>query len=328
MKILVTGANGFVGRELVPLLISSGHSVTGVIRNAETYSGIPIELIQSDIVSEKHWDEILRGHHAVIHLAARVHVMNETDTNARASYIKTNTDATLRLGEAARRAGTNKFIFLSSAKVYGEETLQRGFALQDARLTGDAYGDSKLLAELELHRLSENSGFSVRIIRAPLVFGSGVGGNFLSLLKLSALGIPLPLRSIKNRRSVVSVWNLCSAILQLLEFESGQDVTINVREERDPSTAELVTLVRRANGMKPRLFPFTPGFMELLGKVAGREQTVRRLTRSLVLQPESSHESFTWHPELPLSEGLIRTVKWYSSIHRQPPENNRFKLDD
>ncbi|WP_235893081.1 UDP-glucose 4-epimerase family protein [Pelomicrobium methylotrophicum] len=325
--VLVTGATGFVGRALIPALTAAGFEVRAAVRGSCPPAGRflwaegsgaraperrSVELIRiDDIGPATRWNEALAGVDAVVHLAARVHVMEASAREAIAEYRRVNTAGTERLALAAAAAGVRRFVFLSTIKVNGEATRARPFAESDPPVPQDPYARSKWEAEQALHRIGAQTGMEVVILRPPLVYGPGVKGNFLSLLKIVARGVPLPLGSVKNRRSLIYVGNLADAIVKCLEHPAAAGETFLVRDAEDLSTPELVRRLACALGVAPRLIPVPPSWLVLGGRWLGRGAAVERLAGSLAVDDSRIRDALGWHPPYSVDEGLEATGRWY-----------------
>ena len=209
MKVLVTGATGFVGKALCGELVAHGHAVVPAVRRA---SGLANEAVVGDIDGATDWTAALTACDAVVHLAARVHVMDDTAQDPLALYRATNTEATLNLARQAAKVGVKCFVFISTIKVNGEGR-DAPYRETDAAAPEDAYAISKWEAEQGLQRIAQGTGLEVVILRPPLVYGAGVKGNFAQMLRVVAHGIPLPLGSVHNQRDLIYVGNLVDALI-------------------------------------------------------------------------------------------------------------------
>jgi UDP-glucose 4-epimerase len=287
MRIAVTGASGFVGRALVPVLEARGHDVALLGREAT-----------GDIARFSGWARALAGMDAVVHLAALAHGRGAGEAQIRAI----NVDAAVALGRAAAAAGA-RMVFLSSVKALGEETAGRPFDEASPLAPQDAYGRAKADAERALRALE---GLGLTILRPPLLYGPGVKANFLSLMRAVARGWPLPLASVRNARSLVYVGNLVDAIARCLE--AGTEArTYLVCDGPAISTPDLCRALGRALGAPARLFPFPPALLELAPPLG-------KLTRSLEVSDRALRRDLGWAPPFGFEEGLRRTAQWY----RQP----------
>ncbi len=317
--ILVTGATGFVARALIPVLTAAGHEVTGAVRTAPANGAMPgcHHLVAvGDIDGETHWTPYLDRVDVVVHLAARVHVMRETVTDPLTAFRRTNVEGTRLLAEQASAAGVKRFVFLSSAKVNGEvtEAGKGQFSEADAPHPEDAYGVSKLEAEQVLWETGQRTGIEVVIIRSPLIYGTGVKANFLSLIQLIDSGIPLPFGSIRNQRSLLSLTNLVDLIIQCLDHPSATMEMFLASDGDDVSTPELVRRIARALGKPARLLPIPEWIMKVGGAVAGKSNHVKRLCGSLRIDSSKARRVLGWAPACSMAEELTRVAAWYNAI--------------
>lgn len=241
MKILVTGANGLVGRSLCAVLPRQAHAVVAAVRSADTPLEGAERAIMGTIDSATDWSAALRNVEVVIHLAARVHVMNDYAANPMTEFRKVNVDGTLNLAMQAAKAGVKRFIFISSVKVNGEYTLiGMPFTEESAANPQDPYGVSKFEAEQGLFMIAQQTGMEVVVIRPPLVYGAGVKANFASMMRAVKRCIPLPLGAIHNKRSFVYVGNLVSLILRCVDHPAAANQVFLVSDDHDLSTTELL----------------------------------------------------------------------------------------
>jgi nucleoside-diphosphate-sugar epimerase len=310
MRIVVTGATGFVGRTVCPVLAERGYEVRAAVRAGSTLAGhIPECVVVGDIGPGTIWDEALQGVDCVLHLAARAHVLNDAPENARL-YFETNQHGTETLARAAARAGVRRFVFLSSIKVNGEESRLRAYAATDEPHPQDAYGKSKWLAEQAVRAAAGQSGMQAVIVRPPLVYGPGVRANFLRLMRWVDARRPLPVAAIDNRRSLVSVWTLCDLLATLLEHPAAPG-TWMVSDGEDLSTPDLIRRIGRAMGRPARLVAAPVGLLVALGGILGKKAEVARLCGSLVVDITPTRAQLGWSPPLSVDEAVQRTVAWY-----------------
>jgi len=296
--VLVTGASGFVGRHLSPVLARDGWAV----RRAVRHSSSPDDVVIESIGSETDWSAALAGVEAVVHLAARVHHPHEE--YASELYRTVNTEGTLHLARCAARAGVRQFIFVSTVLVHGRSNDGRApFSEKDVLTPRGLYGQSKAAAEAGLRRLAQECDMRITVIRPPLVYGSGAKGNFAALVKAVRRGIPLPFAAIRNHRAFLSVENLASFIARRLVTRDGKFEVFLVADAEQVSTPEFIRRLAKAAGTRPRLFPIPTPLLSMLLTVSGRQEAHDSLVGSLELDV-SKAVSTGWRPEVTLDEGL------------------------
>lgn len=311
MRVLVTGGAGFIGRALIPPLLEAGHEVIATSRNPDTIiPGARICQI-GELGPETDWTEALEGVEAVVHLAARVHVMHEDAADPMAENLRINTEGTAKMAAEAINAGVQHFVFLSTIKVNGEATTAQAFRSRDQPAPKDPYAIAKLEAESALKKLTKIGGVRLDIIRPPLVYGPGVRGNFLSLLELCRRGWPLPLGNIDNRRSLIFVGNLAHLIGHLLGRSGGKGGIYLCRDEGDVSTPELFHRVSASLGVASRIWPFPVPLLKLAGALSGKSAAVSRLTESLVVDDGPTRRDLDWTPPFSMLKGLQETADWF-----------------
>jgi nucleoside-diphosphate-sugar epimerase len=313
-SILVTGASGFVGRALCPVLRAAGYRVAITTREKAAVQGLDVDDVHvtSPLGPRTDWRPALGGVQAVVHLAARVHVMDDT-ADAAQRHRQANTEGTLRLAEAAGAAGVGRFVFLSTVKVNGERTAAAPFRESDTPAPADPYAVSKSEAETGLAAIARRTGLEAVILRPPLVYGPGVGGNFLALLKVCQARTPLPLAGAANRRSLIFVGNLADAIVGCLDHPAAVGETYLLSDGEDVSTAELVRHTAQALGRPARLFSMPGGILRLAGSAVGKSATVARLLDSLVVDDGKIRRQLGWTPPFTLTQGLSETAAWFQA---------------
>jgi nucleoside-diphosphate-sugar epimerase len=276
----------------------------------------PVENIEvaavGSIDGQTDWSDALRGVDVVIHLAARVHVMNDTAVDPLAEFLKANLYGTSNLAQQAARAGVKRLVYVSSVKVNGEQTTEtQPFAESDEPNPQDPYAISKWRAEQDLQRIAQETGLEVVIVRPPLVYGPGVKGNFISLLAAIDRGIPLPLAGAINLRSLVYVGNLADALIACATHPAAAGQTYLVSDGDDVSTAMLVEKIAQALGRNSRTFYFPPTLLRAMAAVLGRAEQVDRLFGSLRVNDEKIRRELAWFPPYTLEQGLRVTAEWY-----------------
>ncbi len=312
-RILVTGTNGFVGRVLCERLVADGWQVRGTIRSTEQLGTFPagVEVVQiKSIGADTDWSDVLIRADAVVHLAARVHVMNDTATDPLSAFRQVNVAGTDRLARMAAINGVKRFVYVSSIKVNGEGC-EKPFTEHDIPAPDDPYGISKREAEQVLHLIAGDTGLEVVILRPPLVYGPGVKANFLSLFKIVDRGIPLPLASINNHRSLIYLGNFVDAIITCINHPKAAVQTYLVSDGEDVSTPELIQRMAAALGRPARLFPFPPSLMRFAGKLFGKSDAVERLVGSLTIDSSKIQRELGWKPPYTMEQGLKETAEWY-----------------
>ena len=303
--ILVTGATGFVGTALCTDLATRGIAFRPVSRLAK-----PGFHAIGEIHAGTDWSEALIGVETVVHLAARVHVMDEKAVDPLAAFRAANVEATVNLARQAAASGARRFVFVSSIKVNGEATTPgRPFTAEDRPDPLDPYGVSKWEAEQALFALGRETGMEIVAIRPPLVYGPGVKANFASLMRLARRGLPLPLAAVANRRSLVFVGNLTDFIILCTHEQRAANRTFLVSDDDDQSISQLLRGISNAMGRKAWLLPVPPRLLAIAASVLGKGQAAQRLLGSLQLDIGETRRITGWTPPFSTAEGLARTVE-------------------
>ena len=309
MRILLTGSNGFVLQALVKVLGTQAYEIVTTTRDVTHSADTFGRIVVGDLHAETNWFDALHGVDAVVHLAARVHILRDT-TNALAEFRRVNTDGTLNLARQSASAGVRRFIFFSTIGVNGNSTSGgKCFTEVDVPHPHDPYSVSKYEAEVGLRAISKSTGMEIVIIRPTLVHGSKAPGNFGRLTRLVAKGLPLPLASIKNRRSLVGIDNLVSFIMTCLEHPSAANETFLVSDGEDLSTPDLIRRMARAMDRPTRLLPVPEPVLMTAAAMLGRRDMAQRLCGSLQVDISKSRELLGWNPPVSVDEGLRRAVK-------------------
>jgi len=314
MKIVVTGANGFVGRPLCAELARAGHEVIAAVRpHAASPEGAGIERRPvTGLSASTDWRAVLAGADALVHLAARVHVMHDDSTDPLAEFRASNVAGTLTLAEQAAAAGLRHLVFLSSIKANGEGTTGVPFG-PDTAVPVDPYGLSKREAELGLAALAARTGLAVTTLRPPLVHGPGVKGNLRRLIGAVDRGLPLPLGLVENRRALIGLGNLTDAIGRALVRPPAPG-TFRVYTLCDGETVSTPDLIRRlaaALDRPARLLPVPVGWLRLAGRLTGRSAAIQRLTGSLEIDDRRIRAELDWAPPVSLETGLAAMADWW-----------------
>lgn len=307
MLILLTGGTGFVGSAVARYLLAKhGCKLILPVRRSLAES-MSCQILVGEINGNTDWSATMANVEVVIHCAARVHVMRETHTDPLTAFRSTNVEGTLHLARAAAAAGAKRFIFLSSVKVYGEESApDNPFQVDDTLAPSDAYGISKLEAEQALQVLATQTGMEVVIIRPPLVYGRGVKGNFASMIRLVKRGLPLPLGAIHNKRSLVGIDNLVDLIVRCLDHPAAANQILLASDGEDLSTTELLRSVAKAMGKPLRLLPIPARMLQLGASVLGKQAMAQRLLGSLQMDISQTCALLEWVPPYTVEEELRR----------------------
>jgi nucleoside-diphosphate-sugar epimerase len=318
MRFLVTGANGFVGKHLCAELLRQGQPVRAAVRSASPpVDGIEVAVVGA-IDGETNWANALHDVDVVIHLAARVHVMKDTAADPLAEFLKVNTQGTANLARQAAAAGVKRLVYVSSIKVNGERTAEtQPFAESDKPDPQDAYAISKWQAEQVLQRVAQEAGIEVVIVRPPLVYGPGVRGNFIRLLAAVDKGIPLPLASVRNKRSLVYLGNLADALILCASHPAAAGKTYLVRDGEDISIPDLVRQMAAGLGRPARLLPLPVKLLRGLGKLSGKPESIERMVGSLRVNDDLIRKELGWKPQFTLQQGLQATALWYSKAQHR-----------
>ena len=321
MRFLVTGATGFVGQHVCQHLLHSGHTVTAVSSSTSYVRGmhaagsaqerlrwahVPRGVIDPGLLAEA-----CRDVDVVVHLGARAHVLEDQGHERDDLYLRANVDATMALAVQALAAGVGRFVFMSSIGVNGDRTHGRPFHHDDPPAPHDSYSRSKLAAERALAGLFGGSRCALVTVRSPLVYGAGVKGNLLNLLKLVAKGWPLPFGRIENRRSFIGARNLADFLAQCAVQPAAAGQTLLVSDGVDISTTELIRMLAKGLGVKCRLVNVPLPVLEAVARVVGKGRQVEKLCGDLQVDSQRSQQLLQWSPKVPLAEGLADMTRWY-----------------
>lgn len=330
MKILVTGANGFVGKMLCARLIQEQHEVYAVMKqhfSMETWMLCNKEIIPDvetiypssnfhfcyvdDIGANTDWRPYLKDINVVVHLAARTHVMQENAIDVLTQYRAVNVEGTRQLAKQSTMAGVQRFIYLSSIKIHGEETSSHIYSEDDAPSPVDAYGISKLEAEQVLKNIAQTGVMEYVIIRPPLVYGPGVKGNFFRLMQLIKWNIPLPFKKINNKRTMIYVENLVDIINVALTHPKAANQIFLVGENTSLSTPQLIQHIAKYMKKSSKLYSIPDELLHIITKLARKEQYLKRLTGSLEVNIQKTHTLLNWQPTFEADIAFSKTVEWY-----------------
>lgn len=308
MKIAVVGASGLVGAAVSKSLAEAGNTVLPLSRRP---TGLPGEMIISGLEDVSEWGgRLLRGADVVVNAAARVHMMRDAASNPLLEFRRINAEGALALARRAHEAGASRYIYLSSVKVNGEHTDARPpFTADEPPAPTDPYSQSKLEAEQQLFALSNEIGLEIVVLRPPLVYGPGVRANFATMMRWVQAGVPLPLASVDNLRSLVGVDNLGDLIGRVAQHPQAAGQVFLVSDNQDVSTPELLLAIGRVLGKPARLFSMAPPVLNAVAGLVGKGGAVRRLIGNLQVNIEKTMRLLEWNPPMSLNEGLEATAR-------------------
>jgi nucleoside-diphosphate-sugar epimerase len=305
--VLITGATGFVGQGLVGHLKAEGRPLRLAVRTGDEDSGVVV----GDIGPNTDWGRALEGVDIVVHLAGRAHV-TARERDALAQFREVNAAGTRRLAEQAEQAGVRRFVLMSSVKAAADKTGEHAIVETEPANPRTPYGISKLEGERALWAAARN--MEAVVLRPPLVYGPGVKANFRALLRLVDSGLPLPLRSVENRRSVISRDNLVSAIAAAMTAIGASGKTFYVTEAVPISTPTLIRHLARALGRPARLLSVSPTLIAGLAILAGRRETADSLLSSLAVNGLAFRAATGWQPPVSQEKALHDVARWYRSM--------------
>ena len=312
MKVLVTGANGFIGRALTAMLAGTGSFQVLAMVRCTTSLPDRVEPLIADLLDEIDWVQLLAGVDVIVHLAGRAHVTSEKAIDPLLAYRRINVEATRRLAQCAAEAGVKRFIFVSTIKVNGEHTNGRApFKNDDAAKPVDPYSSSKYEAERVLQDIASQSGMELVIIRPPLVYGPGVKGNFATMLAWLARGIPLPLGAISNHRSLLALDNFCDFLSLCITHPNIGGHTLLISDAEDLSTTELLQTLKEGMHAHTWLLPVPAGILQTLAKFTRSKARADRLLGNLQVDPADTFKLTGWLPTRPARVALRETAAKY-----------------
>lgn len=308
MHILITGANGFVGRALCTYLSRVGHEVRRAVKK---HDGLVNTVEINETTSPDKIKTALKGVECIVHLAGRAHFLGRINPEERAAYKETNVQFTQRLALLAHHAGVRRFVFVSSIKVCGEESRAGPLTEEAIPSPLDIYAISKWEAEQALRNIEKETGLEVVIVRPALVYGEGVKANFLKLLSVVHLGIPLPFSSLENKRSFIYLQNLVSALSACAVDYRAAGATFHVADDASLSLSRLVSELARAMGHKARIFLCPKWLLVGLGELTGRQQQIGSLVNNLEVDSTHIRAKLGWSPPVSFEQGIQKTVDWF-----------------
>lgn len=314
VRVLLTGAGGFVGRAVQGYLLADARFLLrSVFRRLPANLPAALEVcVVPELSPYSKWKEALVGVDSIVHCAARVHVMSEQTVDPLAEFRRVNVEGTLNFARQAAGAGVRRFVFISSIKVSGENTLPGVPYVADAQTEPvDPYGISKMEAEQGLRAIAVETGMDVVIVRPVLVYGPGVKANFLSMVRWLYKGVPLPFGAIHNRRSLVALDNLVDLIVTCIDHPAAANQTFLVSDGEDLSTTELLRRMGMALGKPACLLPVPSWLIERGAAILGKQALAQRLCGSLQVDINKSRELLGWVPPVSVDEALRRTAEHF-----------------
>lgn len=322
-RVLVTGSNGFVGKYVCRKLLASGYIPVAGVRDLRVWlelqraiPGLTEVSLLGDLGANPVPRDSFSGVSAVVHLAARVHVMKESADDPLREFRGVNVDGAKSMALAAAAAGVRRFIFVSTVKVHGESTCGHPFREDMPSNPEDPYAISKWEAEEALRAVAARTGLEVVIVRPPLVFGPGVRGNFLRLIKLVDRALPMPWPRRANCRSMIGVDNLADFLVRCVGHPKAPGRSFLVKDSEDISTRELISRLARDLGRPLKLFPVPEPLVRFAATLASKQDTVGRLLDSLVIDSCKAQALLEWSPPVALDDGLAATARWYQESQR------------
>ncbi|MEW8399159.1 MAG: SDR family oxidoreductase [Candidatus Thiodiazotropha sp.] len=307
-RILVTGANGFVGEHLCRYLPARGYVVRAVLRDYRPHWNLSEQVAVGDIHGATDWSGALPGVDTLVHLAARVHVMRESEDDPIIAFRRVNVEGTAALARQAVAAGVRRMIYLSSIKVNGERTHGVPFRADDDAGPEDAYGISKWEAEQALRRIALETGLELVIIRPAVIYGAGVKGNLQRLMSLIRRGVPLPLGGVQNRRSFLSVRNLLDFLRCTIDHPAAAGELFLLADGEDLSTPQLIRKLGDAMECSVRLFPMPLPLLQFAGRLTGQSPVIARLTEDLQVDIAKNRDRLGWAPVADMDQSLQEMV--------------------
>lgn len=312
-RTLLTGSTGFVGKALRQrILVDDQYDLTIAARRAVDVSSVVRAVKIGNLAAQTDWADSLQDVDVVIHAAGLAQTVKDEAGDPAAEYRKVNVGGSSNLARQAAATGVKRFIFISSIKVNGEETDPgQSFTANDMPAPEDPYGISKWEAEQALCDIAAETGMEVVIIRPPLVYGPGVKGNFASMIKLVAKGLPLPLGAVHNKRSLVALDNLVDLIITCINHPGAANQTFLAADGEDISTTQLLRGVANAMGRPSRLIPVPAEMLQFGATLLGKKAVAQRLLGSLQVDISHTRERLDWAPPLSLAQGLQRCFETY-----------------
>lgn len=317
MKVLITGASGFLGRHLLSTLLeSTDYDLVGAIRGeGKTVSDRENYISIGDLSSSTDWGHALVNVDVVVHLAARAHVLIDSCDDPVAEFRRVNVDATIALARQCMEYGVKRFVFVSSIGVNGSMTLETPFNEESVPQPHADYAESKLQAEVELWKVTQDSLMELVVIRPPLVYAVDSPGNFSRLLYLVNAGLPLPLGTVKNQRSMIALDNLIDFMRICIVSRAAANELFLVSDGKSFSTPEIIRLVAKGMGKRSFLVPVPEMLLRCVAAILRRGPMYIQLCKSLVIDSNKAQDVLRWSPPIDPVDALVRVGKDFKSLH-------------
>lgn len=311
-KIIVTGANGFVGSSVCRHLFRQNVELIRVVRTRTCQEEVGL----GSLTTKTNWSSVLKGGQTVVHLAAKVHEMDVIRGDGAKAYTHMNVDVAINLAKQAVDSGVRRFVFISTIKVNGESSGVRPFRVEDPPNPQGPYAYSKFVAEQELIALGKKSGMEIVIVRPPLVYGPGVRANFLKLMQLVHRGVPIPLASVKSKRSFIGVENLASFITCTVFHPEAKGKVWLISDGEDVTIGELIRLIAKAMNKSAKILPVPTIALSMLGVLLGKKAGVERVLTALEVDSSPALQILGWTPPYTLEEGVQFAVRHFVNINK------------
>lgn len=302
--IVVTGANGFVGRNLVRTLDAEGYRVRRIVRNHSSERCTADVVAVGDISGDTYWNDAVTGAQTIVHLAGLAHVDQPDENTTKELYYRINAEGTQSLAKAAIKAGVRRFILVSSIGVNGPSSVALPFTASDEPRPANAFARSKAVAEVLLREAAEHTGMEWTVLRPPMIYGPDAPGNFARLAKLAKTGLPMPVGASTARRGFVAIDNIVDLMKTLITHPAAANRLFLVRDNEQPTIGELIEMICSAIGQRSRVVAVSPRLVKLTLSTLGRSQDYERLFAPLEIDISSTTEVLNWTPPVPMQHAL------------------------
>lgn len=309
-RVLLTGASGFIGQALSSHLLAKGYQVSAIGRTAPTSA---LNFFNGELSDTALVAKALEGAECVVHLAARAHQLSDGSARPLDDFRAVNRDLSLVLAAEAARAGVRRFVFVSSIGVNGASSGAHPFAEEAVVAPHSDYALSKWEAEQALQEHAHSSGMEVTILRPPLVYGCDAPGNFARLLRLVALGLPLPFASVHNKRSMIALENLVTLIEACMSHPKAANELFLASDGDDFSIGEIIRLLAQGMGREAHLWPVPVRWLSAGASLLGRTSQYVQLCESLQVDASKSRRLLEWQPCVSAQDALLLAGQRYAA---------------